>query len=131
MGPSTSVDGEVQGVLGGRVVPGASMGPSTSVDGELILIEAADTLFERLQWGRRQASTERSTRIEITYLALKLQWGRRQASTESAQAGAMGAQVAALQWGRRQASTESLAVTWRFRPLHDASMGPSTSVDGE
>jgi len=85
----------------------ASMGPSTSVDGE---VEAVPTFarFAWLQWGRRQASTERdlvgllvvlgsrasmgpSTSVdgEITppapesSCAFKLQWGRRQASTES------------------------------------------------
>jgi len=82
------------------------MGPSTSVDGELIVTIASA-------------------------IRCLLQWGRRQASTESApnRSGALGVYV--LQWGRRQASTESQHGGYSIEVDQCASMGPSTSVDGE
>jgi len=81
------------------------MGPSTSVDGE---VEALITrlLARQLQWGRRQASTERRPARVGTAFGAALQWGRRQASTERTRRAKLEWQVLPLQWGRRQASTE-------------------------
>jgi len=58
MGPSTSVDGEEHALHLLATCVEASMGPSTSVDGEQRPpTEAVGS--SSLQWGRRQASTER------------------------------------------------------------------------
>jgi len=132
MGPPTNVDGELRLRDGDRVDLVASMGPPTNVDGETATREtrrcrppsfngAADKrrrrdgdrrgrrcVVCRLQWGRRQTSTERNMncpdygrgdtlasmgpptnvdgeipgeRAEAVIEKL-LQWGRRQTSTE-------------------------------------------------
>jgi len=108
MGPSTSVDGEVWDARGEVLVIGASMGPSTSVDGEPGDPATGPSDPASLQWGRRQASTERpGLPMRIVVGSSVLQWGRRQASTESGDRG---------------------LIVWY---LGRASMGPSTSVDGE
>jgi len=133
--------------------PRASMGPSTSVDGET-RSPACSTTTSLLQWGRRQASTESLRSSHWQERSHPLQWGRRQASTERLCKGSSWETPRGLQWGRRQASTERLGradvtkVPGRFNGAVDkrrrrdvrraldgpqpvASMGPSTSVDGE
>src|SRR5687767_14248463 len=83
------------------------MGPSTNVDGEADAARKAVDEESSLQWGRRRTSTERLNNPIALAKEPSLQWGRRRTSTESGR----GARVA-------------LAVD-------DASMGPSTNVDGE
>jgi len=60
MGPSTSVDGEVASAAVVADPTVASMGPSTSVDGETTWSAVIWLRISVLQWGRRQASTERA-----------------------------------------------------------------------
>ena len=83
------------------------MGPSTAVDGDLRLGAKVARGIKALQWGRRLLSTE----------------------TWHVDGNGHGEHV--LQWGRRLLSTETLIDTIAAMRLLDASMGPSTAVDGD
>jgi len=133
----------------------ASMGPSTSVDGERHSA-GLRTRPRTLQWGRRQASTERGRASSRWMEGRVLQWGRRQASTESRSSptchlitatrfnGAVDKRrrrVPRCRGNRCGNASFNGAVDKRRRRgqllrgtrcrFRVASMGPSTSVDGE
>jgi len=60
----------------------ASMGPPTNVDGEEHAADGVQHHDRRLQWGRRQTSTERRIARRSSRVSASLQWGRRQTSME-------------------------------------------------
>jgi len=109
------------------------MGPSTSVDGEGCRSRGQShglTRFNGAVDKRRRRAESSAASNRIRALA-GLQWGRRQASTESFRIASWVGSPLLLQWGRRQASTERPTIRPARPGVKYASMGPSTSVDGE
>ena len=107
MGPSTIVDGDFALVVGREADHRASMGPSTIVDGDAEVQRACDCSPRRFN-GAVDVRRRRPSRY-----------------------GAMGAAQTLLQWGRRRSSTETLGMLVQLDQHGQASMGPSTIVDGD
>ena len=155
MGPSAFVDGDGYERPHGRAPDDASMGPSAFVDGDTptctssgqasrcfngainfrrrrqSIIDRLGTTPTGLQWGHRLSSTETPitgrTSAAASCFNGAIDFRRRRRPGESAKCPA----ISMLQWGHRPSSMETVRLRGRRLASGQASMGPSTIVDGD
>src|SRR4051812_15162120 len=108
------------------------MGPSTFIDGDWYASSSSVvSTYHPLQWGRRRSSTETARRARSPPTPRRFNGAvdvhRRRPGTRR-----WGSTlVYQLQWGRRRSSTETKLELCLDTAGVEASMGPSTFIDGD